>query len=630
MRTKLQRMLTYPSHPMHLSLTALSSSFSAWLRHTKCVKERYRRSFLPAALLIGLCRASTMLRPLLYLCVLMALQGASTVQICTVTGPTIIDFSGELNDVTDRCEYNLLLDTDFEMSAFFRDRHRRDVSFVDSVTLSDSGNIFELQQGGRVLVNSVEESLSSTPQAFSDVQLSKDGSGVTAVFGNTTVFFDGTTVQISIEDVTSSMAGLCANSSDVPSERVVDGSCTTQYTDPADNTINCVGLTARCEQLRHPLLSSCNADIDPTPYIDACSNTLCIYSSAHDLRCQFMRAYARACEQKGHPVPSAWWSQIFCSKQSFCQDKLCTDNEFCGRTFSGESACLCRAVFAYPYNQAKTLGDPTKCENNIASLSLFNCLLDERGIDSTLLHLIDPTCKGQLDDATNTMTFTFNTSNLCGAKISEGTSEINYTNAIVSDNNTGLITRNDHVFIEFSCYRPQPELKSVAFKVKDSSYVQIVNSGEWNYTVSMTPYIDEKCTKVVATETDVKLDQKVWVVIKTEGLDPNTISVVAQTCWATSVSDPESSPTYNLIADGCPNADDGTVQVWKNGQGTSTRFSFNMFEFTRQPNEVYLHCQLRLCLKNTKNCVPVCAKRRRRSSRYSKRNAAFISMGWSK
>ena len=49
MRTKLTNMLKNLSHPMHRSLTALSSSFSARLRHPRCVKERYRRSFLPAA-----------------------------------------------------------------------------------------------------------------------------------------------------------------------------------------------------------------------------------------------------------------------------------------------------------------------------------------------------------------------------------------------------------------------------------------------------------------------------------------------------------------------------------------------------------------------------------------------------
>ncbi|TWW75331.1 hypothetical protein D4764_14G0013340 [Takifugu flavidus] len=46
---KLSSMLNNTSHPLQDTLTALGSSFSEWLLHPRCVKERYRRSFLPAA-----------------------------------------------------------------------------------------------------------------------------------------------------------------------------------------------------------------------------------------------------------------------------------------------------------------------------------------------------------------------------------------------------------------------------------------------------------------------------------------------------------------------------------------------------------------------------------------------------
>ena len=55
----------------------------------------------------------------------------------------------------------------------------------------------------------------------------------------------------------------------------------------------------------------------------------------------------------------------------------------------------------------------------------------------------------------------------------------------------------------------------------------------------------------------------------------------------------------------CANADDPTVQVERNGEGTSSYFSFNTFEFTGSSGDVYLHCQLHLCVKEDGNCVPV-------------------------
>ena len=52
MMAKLSSMMENDSHPLQDSLTALESSFSDRLLHPKCVKERYRRSFIPAAVIL--------------------------------------------------------------------------------------------------------------------------------------------------------------------------------------------------------------------------------------------------------------------------------------------------------------------------------------------------------------------------------------------------------------------------------------------------------------------------------------------------------------------------------------------------------------------------------------------------
>ncbi|KAI5100278.1 hypothetical protein C0J45_9264 [Silurus meridionalis] len=50
MLAKLSLLLENISHPLYKTVSSLSSSFSDRLLHTKCLKERYRRSFLPAAI----------------------------------------------------------------------------------------------------------------------------------------------------------------------------------------------------------------------------------------------------------------------------------------------------------------------------------------------------------------------------------------------------------------------------------------------------------------------------------------------------------------------------------------------------------------------------------------------------
>ena len=49
MMDKLSLMLVKESRPLQDTITALGSSFSDRLTHPKCAKERYHRSFLPAA-----------------------------------------------------------------------------------------------------------------------------------------------------------------------------------------------------------------------------------------------------------------------------------------------------------------------------------------------------------------------------------------------------------------------------------------------------------------------------------------------------------------------------------------------------------------------------------------------------
>ncbi|XP_017297452.1 alpha-tectorin-like [Kryptolebias marmoratus] len=566
----------------------------------------------------------------------------SSADVCSVTGPVVIDFQGALNSVSDLCAYALVSDPSngFTVLANFGERRQPDVSFVDSVTLrlAASGVQIHLEQGGRVRVNDDMVTLNSSVQQFHGVDLSKDETGVTAQFTACTliisVFFDGTTVQIHKKSPSgSSLSGLCVDSNSVSSARLLQYS--SARCEPQDSSVDISAIphnnvTERCNLMRAAPFTSCNGDIDPTPYITGCKNS-CRYSSKDHLWCQFMWAYARACSLKHGNAIGPWWKTAKCSPpRALCQDKFCSDHEYCGRKFSGEYGCLCRAWFASKFNTSYTLGEQTECKHNSASITLAGCLMEEKGIDYTVLHLNDKSCRGVINEETHMVTFSFSTRDSCDAEIMTIGNQIKYTNAIMNQNSTDVITRHDQVFIEFSCYYPEPELKTVYFRIKDNSYVSTITSGEWTYNVTMNAYIDEQCTKVVVMDTEVKLNQKVWIELKTSGLDADTVAVVTDSCWATSEKSPDSTPKHDLIVDGCAAPGDGTVRVKGNGIGTSNYFSFNMFEFTNHPNDVYLHCQLQLCLKKD-NCVPVCPdKRRRRFARSQRDTSALISMGWGK
>ncbi|KAK5877461.1 hypothetical protein CesoFtcFv8_024963 [Champsocephalus esox] len=149
----------------------------------------------------------------------------------------------------------------------------------------------------------------------------------------------------------------------------------------------------------------------------------------------------------------------------------------------------------------------------------------------------------------------------------------------------------------------------------------------------MSAYLDQNLLYVVKPETELLLNQRIWLELKTEGLDGNSVSIVTDSCWATSQSSPNGSLSHDLIISGCPNANDETVRLSGNGQGTSNVFSLNMFEFNGGNREIFLHCKLELCFKMGNSCQPTCkprSRRRRRASKYVDKNPAIISMSWTK
>ncbi|KAI9534541.1 hypothetical protein NQZ68_012774 [Dissostichus eleginoides] len=149
--------------------------------------------------------------------------------------------------------------------------------------------------------------------------------------------------------------------------------------------------------------------------------------------------------------------------------------------------------------------------------------------------------------------------------------------------------------------------------------------------VTLEDWSDAGLLQPVGPNTEILLNQKVWLQLEAGGLDANLVAIVTDSCWATNQASPDSNLRYDLIIKGCPNPADDTVQMQGNGQGTSSVFSFDMFEFSGASNEIYLHCKLELCPTQGQACAPSCgggACRRRRAAEYAEGNAALITMGW--
>ncbi|XP_068429168.1 alpha-tectorin-like [Clinocottus analis] len=571
--------------------------------------------------------------------------------MCSVTGSTVIDFVGRVHSVPDRCGYNLLGSSSvpgLRVLGVFQERRRKDVSFLDRVILQlkGAGVQVSLEQGGRVQLDDKVLTLNATAQVVHGVELSRDQTGVTAKISTSnytvSVHFDGYTTHIHMTGPSGAVVnGLCGDSTTSLNKERVTGpwstGCEMQHADAADSTINCNTTTKWCNKLKQAPFTACNKHIDPEPFITACTNTLCKYPAVDGLKCQFLEAYARACRHHSNVTMESWRTTTSCPAvpRAFCKDRFCSAHEFCGELNVGEPRCLCRAIFASKYRSTGTFGEPTDCQKSSSSVVLANCLLEEKSVDYSVLHLNDESCKAEMDNLTHMVTFNFNSNNTCGTVIMANDSQIIYKNTIMRRNIStfGLINRHSQVHIDFSCYYSQPAVKTFSIKVKDSSVAQQITSGAWDYNLTLISYTDADRMNAIQGNTDIELNQKIWMEIKTNGLNEKMVLLVTDSCWATDKPSPNGSLRYDLIVKGCPNPADQTVKVVGNGLGTSNYFSFDTFHFFGETGEVYLHCRIELCVKKDGGCAPLCGgvNRRRRSvmsNDEEEQNPAFISMAW--
>nr|XP_061799782.1 uromodulin-like [Nerophis lumbriciformis] len=568
--------------------------------------------------------------------------------MCTLTGCTVINFVGRVHNISDRCGYTALRSEavpNVRIHAVFRERLRKDVGLLDHIILHlDSQDVqIILLQGGRVKINGEVLAVYATPKVVHGVEISKVQNGVTAkiLASNYTlsVFFDGNTAQIHlIGKNVAAVHGLCGNSSlDFNQERVADHSiagCEMQFKDADDSMINCKAATEWCNLMWQDPFTQCHMYIDPEPFVSACISNLCQYPAVDGLKCQLLEAYARACYDQSNVNVDGWRSSAKCDAghQALCQDKYCSEHEYCGEGYDGQTHCLCRAIFASDYRATEKFGEPMVCSHSSALVDMYCCLLEEKGIDYTKLHLNDESCKGDVNKETHMVRFNFNRDNTCGAIIKANTTKITYQNVIATPKFSTVVTRFNKLLMDFSCHFDQPDLEGLAIRMIDSPVIKHFTSGEWNYSLTMAAYTDPERTQHIERNKEVRLNQKIWVEVKSFGLDGGAISLVTESCWATNQSASEGSLRYELIIEGCPNTADGTINIEGNGEGASNYFSFNAFKFSDNNNEMFLHCRVELCVQQGDSCIRRCnsSRRRRRSvpTTVGDGDPSIITMAW--
>uniref|UniRef100_H3A4Z5 Tectorin alpha n=1 Tax=Latimeria chalumnae TaxID=7897 RepID=H3A4Z5_LATCH len=352
--------------------------------------------------------------------------------------------------------------------------------------------------------------------------------------------------------------------------------------------------------------SECHGVIDPDPFFLSCMYDLCQYGMENRILCAAIGSYEDVCNV--HGVQSQpWQNSVGCPLVNPCDAQNCTEEEWCGEQ-RGTVGCYCYQTFEN--ETRRTYDHKLNCSGSESSVSLSRCLLFADGFPTNVLHLNDPNCAGSVLDGR--VVFSFDTvRRTCGMRLKVSATHFIYSNAIQETPGVeldGVITRHKSVSLTFTCTYPLTMNLSLPLSINpvESVVDTELPSGQGTYQTKMILYRDEGFSRpFTENPVQLQLDEKVFIGLSVSGVDPNQFALTLSSCWATPDSSPFSATSWDLIINQCPGINDGTVKIYEDGVSTIARFSFGVFKFVTDSDQVYVHCQIRLCDRRMATCTVV-------------------------
>ncbi|KAM6897984.1 alpha-tectorin-like [Lycodopsis pacificus] len=564
---------------------------------------------------------------------------------CTVTGdPHYITFDGALAHFQGTCSYIItqsvnpgINEKHFQVVATNNHRGNNRVSFVSAVDVYLSNQLesvhVRIGPNKRVKVNGSEVSLPTTVGTLA--QVVRQGSYIVVDAIDLKVHFDGrSTLLVRLAQYHQNrVTGMCGNfNRDRSDDKVLPngtlaqndnhfghswksstsqpgcGSTDGRSADGLDDCPYMEEYSELCSVITNSSgpFSACHLHSDPQPFFSSCVYDLCLSTPANGMLCSAVSAYESTCSVLGLNIPE-WRSALLCAESDPCEPLDCTEYEWCGEKH-GVLGCFCDEHHHRPNNES--YDSSISCSSSSGTMSVSRCQLFEAGFHSSALHLRDDSCNGTLQDGR--LVFRFNNDDhLCGTALRSNGTHFIYENTIQGDVDPhgGIISRQRNIHLRFCCeyHLTQALSMDVGINPVESIVRKKLPSGHGQYLTRMIPYQDAGFRYPLASGRNIEMvvDQRLYVEIRTEGVDARQISTIMDSCWATPVNDASYPVRWDLIHEECPNPADGTVELVANGISTVARFSFKMFTFNNF-SSIYLHCQVHLCLLRHNNCTAHC------------------------
>ncbi|XP_075422144.1 uromodulin-like isoform X2 [Ascaphus truei] len=301
-----------------------------------------------------------------------------------------------------------------------------------------------------------------------------------------------------------------------------------------------------------------------------------------------------------------------------CSSTHCAPDEEC-RNVNGVSGCHCKhdsdinngLESSIPANYTSP---ELVCGINQIKLSYSKCQLEKMGYDTSAIHLRDHSCTSfiERDEKSYVTIEMLPRSGYCGAQFQTNASHLTYINTVyLIPKSDGLIKRSE-AHVNFYCAYPMN--MEVSLWIAVTPLVSTVNffvGGTGSYSAKMALFrYSDYSMPYEGTEVWLTTESMLYVGIMVEENKESNFALVMKNCYATPTSENWHPVKYYIIKNNCPNHNDPTISVAQNGVSLQGRFSLQVFTFIGSYNQVYLHCEIRLCDKTSETCNPECSGRR--------------------
>eukprot|EP00057_Strongylocentrotus_purpuratus_P007205 XP_011661679.1 PREDICTED: oncoprotein-induced transcript 3 protein-like [Strongylocentrotus purpuratus] len=268
------------------------------------------------------------------------------------------------------------------------------------------------------------------------------------------------------------------------------------------------------------------------------------------------------------------------------------------------------------YNPTTDQSDPESdltCDS-VSMTLIINRTLLEIGDNARDVHFVDESCVGYDHDSQHVAITTMY--DRCGTTQEQDDNYIIFTNMVTyykprPENGTNeLITREHYLHIPVTCYLERTQVLEESFLPEENLYVS-EKKGYGDFSLNLDRYTNSGFYQPTNDSGEVTLGTPLYFGVRLTSV--TNLTLLIESCWATSSPDPGDDHRYNIIEKGC--AVDSTTVIYNLASPTFKGFSIDAFTFIGDNDEVYVHCSILICDNNDSGsrCAQGCIARSRRS-----------------